>query len=162
MQDLIPVPSGLAATLSNPDLAHSGCRVEESLPARLREAVETASVISAELQSLHRQHVTAGMLLQQEEARSRELAQEVKAAQVPQISSACSRPVVPAATRPHSSCSGQHATSLLALWEPHPACLCVAGWPAGERQSAGAAGKGNGLWSTDAAGARPEVGGTFS
>ena len=77
--------------------------MEESLPARLREAVETASVISAELQSLHRQHVTAGMLLQQEEARDRELAQELKAAQVPQSSNACSRAVVPAAMRLCSS-----------------------------------------------------------
>lgn len=85
------------------NLAHAGCRVEELLPARLRDAVETASVISAELQSLHRQHVTAGMLLQQEEARSRELAQELKVAQVPQSSSACSRDVVPAATRLRSS-----------------------------------------------------------
>ncbi|KAL0017954.1 hypothetical protein WJX77_004210 [Trebouxia sp. C0004] len=47
--------------------------VSESLPARLEAAAETASLVVAELQSIHRQHVTTGLLLQQEEARSKQL-----------------------------------------------------------------------------------------
>jgi hypothetical protein len=40
----------------------------ESLSARLEAAVESASLVAAELQSIHRQHVTTGLMLQQEEA----------------------------------------------------------------------------------------------
>ena len=54
----------------------------ESLPARLEAAAETASLVVAELQSIHRQHVTTGLLLQQEEARSKQLEAELVQAKV--------------------------------------------------------------------------------
>jgi hypothetical protein len=54
----------------------------ESLPARLEAAAETASLVVAELQSIHRQHVTTGLLLQQEEARSKQLEADLVQAKV--------------------------------------------------------------------------------
>lgn len=45
----------------------------ETLSARLEVAVESASLVSAELQSIHRQHITTGLLLQQEQVRTKQL-----------------------------------------------------------------------------------------
>lgn len=45
----------------------------ESLSAKLEAAVESASLVAAELQSIHRQHITTGLLLQQEEVKAKQL-----------------------------------------------------------------------------------------
>lgn len=45
----------------------------EPLSARLEAAVESASLVAAELQSIHRQHITTGLLLQQEEVKAKQL-----------------------------------------------------------------------------------------
>lgn len=45
----------------------------ETLSARLEVAVESASLVAAELQSIHRQHITTGLLLQQEQVRTKQL-----------------------------------------------------------------------------------------
>ena len=62
--------------------AHSEALSAKSLPARLEAAAETASLITAELQSIHRQQVTTGLLLQQEEARSKQLEADLAQAKV--------------------------------------------------------------------------------
>lgn len=54
----------------------------DSLSARLEAAVESASLVAAELQSIHRQHVTTGLLLQQEEARAKQLETDLAATKV--------------------------------------------------------------------------------
>ena len=54
----------------------------DSLPSRLQAAAETASLVVAELQSIHRQLVTTGLLLQQEEARSKQLEADLAQAKV--------------------------------------------------------------------------------
>ncbi len=64
------------------DSEHSHSPSSESLPARLEAAAETASLVTAELQSIHRQHVTTGLLLQQEEARSKQLEADLAQAKV--------------------------------------------------------------------------------
>ena len=53
-----------------------------SLPERLEQAVAAASIVSAELQSMHRQLVTSGLLLQQEEARAAQLQADLVRAKV--------------------------------------------------------------------------------
>ena len=55
--------------------AHSdlGVPTTELLSVRLEAAVESASLVAAELQSIHRQHVTTGLLLQQEELKAKQL-----------------------------------------------------------------------------------------
>lgn len=45
----------------------------ESLSAKLEAAVESASLVAAELQSIHRQHTTTRLLLQQEEVKAKQL-----------------------------------------------------------------------------------------
>ena len=52
------------------------------LSARLEAAVESASLVAAELQSIHRQHVTTGLLLQQEEAKAKQLEADLAQAKV--------------------------------------------------------------------------------
>lgn len=54
----------------------------DSLPSRLEAAAETASLVVAELQSIHRQLVTTGLLLQEEEARSKQLEADLTQAKV--------------------------------------------------------------------------------
>lgn len=57
----------------------------ESLTARLEAAVESASLVAAELQSIHRQHVTTGLLLQQEEVRAKQLEGDLAETKVSRI-----------------------------------------------------------------------------
>ena len=54
-----------------------GSESPESLTVRLEAAVESASPVAAELQSIHRQHITTGLLLQQEEVRAKQLEADV-------------------------------------------------------------------------------------
>lgn len=77
----------LLGSTSLPDFHHAASEQaqplsSESLPARLEAAAETASLVVAELQSIHRQHVTTGLLLQQEEARSKQLEADLILAKV--------------------------------------------------------------------------------
>ena len=55
----------------------------ESLSGRLEAAAESASLLAAELQSVHRQHVTAGLLLQQEQTKAQQLEADLTQAKVP-------------------------------------------------------------------------------
>ena len=66
----LDIPSaGLAKSLqSGSELPNA-----ETLSARLEVAVESASLVAAELQSIHRQHITTGLLLQQEQVRTKQL-----------------------------------------------------------------------------------------
>jgi len=85
LQQQLPLIQQTTVTLEDllgstplPDFHHANSEQaeplsSESLPARLEAAAETASLVVAELQSIHRQHVTTGLLLQQEEARSKQL-----------------------------------------------------------------------------------------
>ena len=63
-----PQPSSGKAWQSGVELPSA-----ESLSVRLEEAVDSASLLAAELQSIHRQHITTGLLLQQEEVKAKQL-----------------------------------------------------------------------------------------
>ena len=77
----------LLGSTTLPDFHHANSEQaqpvsNESLRTRLEAAAETASLVVAELQSIHRQHVTTGLLLQQEEARSKQLEADLVQAKV--------------------------------------------------------------------------------
>lgn len=70
----------VGSSLSQLDYPQAGSRTSgaelpsaEPLSARLEAAVESASLVAAELQSIHRQHITTGLLLQQEEVKAKQL-----------------------------------------------------------------------------------------
>lgn len=88
LEDLVGIPDSVA----NPNPAHKpstrnpqqGNHIPNitPLPERLEQAVVASSIVAAEMQSMHRQLVTSGLLLQQEEARAAQLQADLVQAKV--------------------------------------------------------------------------------
>lgn len=85
LEDLVGASSTQSTTASDPGGLSRDPQDDPRglpLPERLEQAVAAASIVSAELQSMHRQLVTSGLLLQQEEARAAQLQADLVRAKV--------------------------------------------------------------------------------
>lgn len=83
LEDMVGISDPQALTPQGPQGGASSPRnAALPLPERLEQAVAAASTVAAELQSMHRQLVTSGLLLQQEEARAAQLQADVVQARV--------------------------------------------------------------------------------
>lgn len=86
LEDLVGSSSSqldfLESDSAKPPHSSSESLIADSLSARLEAAVESASLMAAELQSIHRQHVTTELLLQQEEAKAKQLEADLAQAKV--------------------------------------------------------------------------------